>query len=74
MAASSSDYRGLLGAGVWLAGSAAALAGWNGLTEDASVALGLGLELLLVAAAAWAARDMHRKARLAACRNESAPR
>jgi hypothetical protein len=72
MAASAGDYRPLLGAGLWLAGSAALLAGLYGVTRDSYVALALAFQYLLIAAAVWAVRGLQHQRDLAA-RHERAP-
>ena len=61
MAASSSDFRSLLGAGFWLTALAAVVSAWYGLTADSYIALALALELLLVAAASFAVRNLHNR-------------
>src|SRR5262245_48485525 len=72
MAASAGDYRPLLGGGIWLAGSAALLAGAYGIAGDSYIALALGLEYFLVASAVWVVRSLQRQRDLIA-RSQSAP-
>jgi regulator of protease activity HflC (stomatin/prohibitin superfamily) len=66
MAASSSDYRPLLRGGHWLAGSAAVLAILYGAAGDSYIALALGLQYLLIAAAIGAVRGVQQQRDLAA--------
>jgi regulator of protease activity HflC (stomatin/prohibitin superfamily) len=61
MAAPSSDYRPLLGAGFWLTVTAVIVTGWYGVAGDSYISLALALQLLLVASACWAVRHLHRK-------------
>ncbi len=61
MAASSSDCRSLLGAGFWLTVLAAVASAWYSVAADSYVALALALELVLVAVASWAVRNLQRK-------------
>ncbi len=61
MSASTGDYRPLLSGGLWLAGSAAVVASLYGIATGSAISSALGLQLVLVAVAIWAARDLHRK-------------
>jgi regulator of protease activity HflC (stomatin/prohibitin superfamily) len=61
MASSSSDFRSLLGAGFWLPALAAVASAWYSVIADSYLALALALELLLVAVAGWAIRNLQSK-------------
>jgi regulator of protease activity HflC (stomatin/prohibitin superfamily) len=65
MVAPAGEHRPLLGAGLWLASTAALLAGLYGVAGDSYIALALALQYLLIAAAAWSVRDIERQRDLA---------
>ncbi|HEV8062288.1 MAG TPA: SPFH domain-containing protein [Gemmataceae bacterium] len=73
MAASSSDFRSLLGAGFWLAALAAVASAWYSVVADSYVALALALELVLVAFASWAVRNLQYKRQWAESAKNPAP-
>lgn len=56
-----SDYRPLLGGGLWLAGSAAVAAFLYAVGAGSSIATALSFDYFLIALAVWIARDLHKK-------------
>ncbi len=64
MVAPAGEHRPLLGAGLWLAGSAALLAGFYGVAGDSYIALALAFHNLLITASAWAIRNLERQREL----------
>lgn len=66
MVAPASDYRPLLGGGLWLAGTASVAAILYAIGASSSIASALAFEYFLVAIATWIARDLHQKRDFAA--------